>query len=170
MGDGGAGQRHGQTLVLLLVLMSTMSGYHGYRAIGDFIARNEAGLLTHLKPNKGRLPTFYTVRRVVQGLDFNRLGECFYKWARQHTGTAENEWLHVDGKALKGTMSGYSIEKQCFINLVSVYGSRKKLVLGNAPGDNPKQSELPVVRQLIAGLGLGGATFTLDALHCQKKP
>ena len=36
----GAGQRHEQTFILLLVLMSTMSGYTGYRATGDFINRN----------------------------------------------------------------------------------------------------------------------------------
>lgn len=164
-----AGQRHDQTFVLLLVLMATMSGYHGYRAIGDFIARNKVDLLACFKPNKGRLPSFYTVRRVVQELDFGKLSEAFYKWARQHAEIAENEWLHVDGKAIKGTMSNYSIEKQRFVNLVSVYGSRKQLVLGNALVDNSKQSEIPVVRQLITDLGLGGATFTLDALHCQKK-
>lgn len=165
-----AGQRHDKTFILLLVLMSTMSGYHGYRAIGDFITRNELGLLSHFKPKKGRLPTFYTVRRVLQNLDFGQLSRVFYQWAQQHTEIAEDEWLHIDGKALKGTVSDYSIDKQRFINLVSVYSSRKKLVVANALVDNSKQSEIPVVQQLIAGLGLSGATLTLDALHCQKKP
>jgi hypothetical protein len=164
-----AGQRHEQTVILLLVLMSTMSGYHGYRSIGDFITRNRADLLTHLKPKKGRLPTFYTVRRVIQNLDFDMLSGGFYKWARQHTDIAENEWLHVDGKAMKGTMSDYSLERQRFVNLVSVYSSRKKMVLGNAFVDNGKESEIPVVQRLIEDLGLSGVTFTLDALHCQKK-
>ncbi len=35
-----AGRRHGQAFVLLLVLMGTMCGHHGYRSIGDFIARD----------------------------------------------------------------------------------------------------------------------------------
>ncbi len=47
----GAGQRHDQTFVLLLILM-TMSGYTGYRAIGDFIKRNEVPLLEHFQPKK----------------------------------------------------------------------------------------------------------------------
>nr|WP_121196360.1 ISAs1 family transposase [Mucilaginibacter gracilis] len=164
-----AGQRHDQTFVLLLVLMSTMSGYHGYRAIGDFITRNEVDLLASLKPKKNRLPSFYTVRRVIQDLDFDKLSKSFYKWVRQHTDITEQEWLHVDGKAMKGTMSDYSIEKQRFINLVSIYSSRKKLVIGNALVDNSKESEIPVVQKLIADLGLSGTTLTLDALHCQKK-
>ena len=164
-----AGQRHDQTFVLLLLLMGTMSGYHGYRAIGDFIKRNQKELLDSFGPGKGRLPSFYTVRRVVQGLDFKRLSGQFYQWASQYTELSENEWVHVDGKAMKGTMSGYALDKQRFVNLVSLYSSRKQLVVGQAFVDNSKQSEIPVVQQLIAGLGLSGVTFTLDALHCQKK-
>jgi len=164
-----AGQRHGQTFVLLLLLMGTMSGYHGYRSVGDFIKRNESDLLACFKPNKSRLPSFYTVRRVLQNLDFKSLSEVFYKWASQHTGLGNQEWLHIDGKAMKGTMSGYAVEKQRFVNLVSVYNGRVGQVVAQGLVDNSKESEIPVVQQLIAGLGLQGVTFTLDALHCQKK-
>lgn len=168
-GRRAAGRRHEQAFILLLVLMSTMSGYQGYRSIGDFITRNERELLACFKPKKGRLPTFYTVRRVIQHLDFNQLSDSFYRWSQQHIQIQENEWLHVDGKAIKGTMSDYALARQRFVNLVSVYSSRKKLALGSALVDNSKQSEIPVVRQLIEALELSGVTFTLDALHCQKK-
>lgn len=164
-----AGQRHDQTFVLLLVLMSTMSGYHGYRSIGDFIKRNQKDLLNSFKPHKDRLPSFYTVRRVVQDLDFKQLSEGFYHWASQYIELSENEWIHVDGKAIKGSMSDYTLDRQRFVNLVSLYSSRKQIIIGQAFVDNSKQSEIPVVQQLIAGLGLSGVTFTLDALHCQKK-
>jgi hypothetical protein len=164
-----AGQRHDQTFILLLVLMSTMSGYHGYRATGDFITRNAKELLVHFKPYKDRLPSFYTVRRVIQDLDFKSLSENFYQWARQHTDLSENEWLHIDGKAMKGTMSDYTIEKQRFVNLVSLYNGRIGQVIAQGLVDNSKESEIPVVQKLIASLGLQGGTFTLDALHCQKK-
>jgi hypothetical protein len=164
-----AGQRHDQAFILLLVLMGTMGGYHGYRSIGDFIKRNAAALLTCFKPAKGRLPSFYTVRRVVQGLDFKVLSESFYQWAIQHVDLSKNDWLHIDGKAIKGTMSNYDIDKQRFVNLVSLYSSMTGQVLAQGLVDNSKESEIPVVRQLIAKLGLQGVTFTLDALHCQKK-
>lgn len=164
-----AGQRHEQTFVLLLVLMSTMSGYHGYRSIGDFIKRNENELLTCFNPKKGRLPSFYTVRRVIQELDFNSLNESFYKWASQYVVLSKDEWLHLDGKAMKGTMSDYSLAKQRFVSLVRLYNSRMKQVVAHGLVDNSKQSEIPVVKQLIARLGLQDVTFTLDALHCQKK-
>ena len=41
----GAGQRHNHTLILLIVLMSTMSGYYGYRAIGSFVKKNRKSLI-----------------------------------------------------------------------------------------------------------------------------
>lgn len=165
----GAGQRHEQTMILLIVLMSIMSGYIGYRSIGDFIERNKKELLNYFQPKKNRLPTFYTVRRVLQNLDFEALCNQFQQWAKQYISIKPLEWMSIDGKAINGTMTDYGDNKQRFINLVSVYCSKQKLVFGNAQVDNSKESEIPVVRQLIEGLSIEGSTFTLDALHCQKK-
>ncbi len=67
--------------MLLLTLMSTMSGYIGYRATGDFIKRNKAAILEHFKPKKEGLPSFYTVRRVLLGIDFQQVSQQFHKWA-----------------------------------------------------------------------------------------
>ena len=53
----GAGRRHSQELVLLIVLMAVMSGYYGYRSIGDLIERNRTDLLRYLRPPKHRLPS-----------------------------------------------------------------------------------------------------------------
>ena len=165
----GAGQRHDQTFILLIVLMATMSGYRGYRAMGDFVERNKNDLLTHFNPKKGRLPSFDTIRRVVQTLDFDELSRQFHKWSLQYVKIGEDEWISIDGKAIAGTMTDYSDNKQRFINLVSLYCSKQKLVIGNAFVDNAKESEIPAVIKLIEALDMKGVTFTLDALHCQKK-
>jgi hypothetical protein len=164
-----AGMRHNQTIILMIVLMSTMSGYRGYRAIGDFIQKNRKGLLDYLQPLKSRLPSFDTVRRVLQELDFDLLSKQFHQWAIQYVAIGAEEWISIDGKSIQGTMSDYHEEKQRFINLVSLYCSKQNLVIGNGHVDNSKESEIPVVRQLIEALDIEGVTFTLDALHCQKK-
>lgn len=164
-----AGRRHDHTFVLLIVLMSTMSGYIGYRAIGSFIKRNRTDLLKYLQPDKDRLPSFYTVRRVIQNVDFNELSTQFYKWACEYVDIEPGEWVSMDGKAIKGTVYGGRDASQHFVNLVSLYCSRQKLVLGNGRVHNSKESEIPVVQQLIESLDIKDVTFTLDALHCQKK-
>lgn len=165
----GAGQRHEQSLVLLLLLMSIMSGYIGYRATGDFIKRNREALLTDLQPKKNRLPSFDTIRRVVQGIDFSLVSKAFHKWAMQYVRLSEQEWVSIDGKAIGGTVTNGTSSQQHFMSLVSLYCSKQQLVIGNAQVQNSKESEIPVVKQLIEALDLEGVTFTLDALHCQKK-
>jgi DDE_Tnp_1-associated len=165
----GAGQRHEQTFVLLLVVMSTMSGYLGYRAIGDFIKRNKESLLEHLQPKKNRLPSFDTVRRIVQGIDFSLVSEQFYRWASQYVKLSRNEWVSVDGKVIGGTVTNANSSNQQFVSLVSLYCSKQKLVIGNQKVLHKKENEITIVQQLIEALKLEGVTFSLDALHCQKK-
>ena len=163
------GQRHEFRLILLLTLMSIMSGYIGYRAIGDFIKRNQAGLLSVLRPKKGTLPSFDVIREVLIRIDFTEFSKQFHYWARQYVDMSAKEWVSIDGKAIGGTVANSSGIDQDFVSLVSLYCSKKKLVLGNAQVSNGKQSEIPVVQQLVEALHLEGVTFTLDALHCQKK-
>ena len=165
----GAGRRHEQSFVLLLLLMSMMSGYIGYRATGDFIKRNSEALLTNLQPKKNRLPSFDTVRRVIQSIDFSLVSKAFHNWAMQYVRLSEQEWISIDGKAIGGTVTNGTNNQQHFVSLVSLYCSKQQLVIGNAQVLNSKESEIPVVKQLIAALDIEGVTFTLDALHCQKK-
>ena len=165
----GAGQRHEQTFVLVLVVMSTMSGYLGYRAIGDFIKRNKESLLEHLQPKKNRLPSFDTVRRIVQGIDFSLVSKQFYRWASQYVTLSRHEWVSIDGKVIGGTVTNANSSNQQFVSLVSLYCSKQKLVIGNQKVLHKKENEITIVQQLIEALELEGVTFSLDALHCQKK-
>ena len=65
----GAGQRHQQDFVLMIVLFATMSGYIGYRAIGTFIKKHNKDLIELFKPKKNRVPSYSTVRRVLMQLN-----------------------------------------------------------------------------------------------------
>lgn len=163
------GQRHELKLILLITLMSIMSGYIGYRAIGDFMRRNKEDLLDGLKPKKGRLPSFDVVRQVLIHIDFKEVSRQFHQWAKQYINISKNEWISIDGKAIGGTVSGAHSIDQNFVSLVSLYCSKQKLIFGNAQVLNSKESEIPIVKQLIEALDLEGVTFSLDALHCQKK-
>lgn len=163
------GQRHSLELMLLLTLMSIMSGYIGYRAIGDFVKRNKDELLSLLDPPKKRLPSFDAIRDLLIRIDFNEVSQQFRDWAMQYTDIDYAEWMSVDGKAIGGTTINAGKTGQDFVSLVSVYCAKQKVTIGNAEVINSKDHEIPVVKQLIKTLGLEGVTFTLDALHCQKK-
>jgi len=165
----GEGQRHSLPFVLIIVIMATMSGYYGYRAIGDFITRNEKDLIKYFKPKHGRLASYSTVRRVMIGIDYDDLNDKFYNWAKDYVKVAIGDWLSLDGKAIRGTVSNGKTSKQKFLSLISVFCEKSGSVLCVGKINNSKESEIPKVKELIKQLGLKGVVFTIDALHCQKK-
>jgi hypothetical protein len=165
----GAGQRHSLPIVLVLVLMATMSGYFGYRGIGDFITRNRKDLLKYLKPKKDRLPSFSTVRRVMQEIDYEDFTKGFYDWAVEYVEIEKGDWLSLDGKAIRGTVTNGTSSEQNFVSLISVFSEKSGQILSVGKINNSKESEIPKIKELIKQLDLEGVVFTIDALHCQKK-
>ncbi len=162
----GAGRRHPLGVVLLVAIMSVASGMWSYRAMGDFVKANEWELLRLL--GVGRLPSYSTIRRVVQAVDFGRLSHVLSHWRRPELG--EGSWLQLDGKALKATMQDYGEHSQDFVNVVSLFFGQQKAVLQSATFHNKRESEIKVVARMLRETDVKGAILTADALHAQKKP
>jgi hypothetical protein len=163
------GRRHPLWLVLLFVIMGTMSGYIGYRAWGDFVKRHRRTLIEMFGIQKHGVPSYSTIRRVVMGVDFDKLAATFNQWAHQYVDLEASEWCGIDGKSIKGTVQNYDKGCQNFVSIVSVFASKRKLVLGMQKLENKQESEIVTVQNLIAALDIKGAVFSLDSLHCQKK-
>lgn len=162
------GKRHNLSMILIIVLMSTMSQYYGYRGIARFIKKNRAELINQLKPAKDRLPSLATLRRVILGVDFDELSEKFRQWASQMVEIEPDSWISMDGKSLRNTMLDYHKPYQNFVSIVSAYSHASKLVIGMQKHENKKQSEIVTVSHMIDNLGLTGVVFTMDALHSKK--
>lgn len=163
------GQRHPLWLVLLIVLMGTMSGYIGYRGLGDFVSRHHSALIETLKIRKQRLPSYSTIRRVMMGIDFEEFVDLFNKWAAREVEIEKHDWLAIDGKSIRGTVTQSCNQYQNFVSIVSVFSQQKGVVVSLAKLDNAQGSEIQTVQTLIQALQLEGVVFSLDALHCQKK-
>ena len=163
------GLRHPLWLVLLIIIMGMMSGYWGYRQLGRFVERHRRELISRLQIPKSRVPSYSTIRRVMLDLDYEELQLVFNQWSKQYSLIPSSEWISLDGKGLKNTVSNYDNAEQNFINCVSALSHQRKLVLGVKMMENKHESEINVVRDLIELLDLTGVVFTFDALHCQKK-
>lgn len=163
------GRRHQLWLVLLFVIMGTMNGYTGYRAWGDFVKRHRRILINTFQIQKHGVPSYSTIRRIVMGVDFDKLATIFNHWAHSYVDIDEKEWCSIDGKSIRGTVENYEKSCQNFISIVSVFASKRGLVLGMEKLENKKESEIITVQNLIAALDIKGAVFSLDSLHCQKK-
>lgn len=162
----GAGQRHKIDVVLMITIMATMSGYKGYRAIGDFAERYKDELIEYLGVEKKRLPAFATTRRVLMEIDHKEFSEVFEKWMAHYLKKEERQWVSVDGKAIKGTKQKEEDKK--LAHLVSFFSSDSKEVL-RARKTASKSNEIPLVQEMLEAFPLNDMIITLDALHCQTK-
>jgi len=162
----GAGQRHSIDVILMITIMATMSGYTGYRAIGDFAKRYKKELIEYLKVEKDRLPAFATIRRVLMQIDHQKFGDVFEKWMEQYLQKEKKQWVSVDGKAIKGTKQKEEDKK--LAHLVSFFSSDSKEVL-IARKTATKSNEIPLVQEMLSSFPLEDMIITLDALHCQTK-
>lgn len=115
-----------------------------------------------------RLPSDTTFRRILQKLDFQALAQQFEQWANSTFDTEPGEWMAIDGKSIKGTVTEPRTAYQNFISLVSVYSSRTGVVLKSQQFEAKDNCELKVVQTMLEALHLEGVVFTMDALHCQK--
>lgn len=159
------GKRHKMELIVIIVILAIISGYQGYRATGDFIKRNKKELLSYFKPEKERLPSFSTIRRVMNNIHFEELCRIFEKWSKNYIEIKEKEWISLDGKEISGTIPE---EEHKFVNLVSLFAIEKKLVYTMGKVDE-KSNEIPKVQELIENFPAKKVVFRMDALHCQKK-
>lgn len=161
------GRVHELRRVLIIVIMAVMSGYKGLRPMKDFVEKNRRELLELFQPKNDKLPSRKTIGRVLQNVDFEEFTKIFHAWAIRYVKINNKDWLSVDGKVIGGTVD--DIIKQNFINLVSVFASKRKQVIMAGKIKSGKESEIPKVRELIKMLGLEDIIFTIDALHCQTE-
>ena len=162
------GRRYPLWLILLLVVMGTISGCRSYYALEDFGVRHYGAVSKKLGLTVTRLPSDTTFRRILQKLDFQALAEQFRQWANHTIDVQPQEWIAMDGKSIKGTVTDYGTAYQNFVSLVSLYSSQQGVVLASQQFESKQDSELKVVQTMLEALNLEGVVFTLDALHCQK--
>lgn len=156
-------------VILLLVIMGTMSGCQGYRALEAFVERHQAALIELLELPYKRLPSFSTLRRIMVRVDFVALAVAFNAWAAETFPILVLDQLATDGKGIKASVIDYDKSYQDFVNLVSAFSITQGVVVGLAPMRNGQTSEIATVQTLLEQLHFSGVCFSLDALHTQKK-
>jgi hypothetical protein len=164
----GQGRMHRLPTILLIILMATMSGCIGQRATGDFVHRHYDELVGMLHPKNDKLPSYQTIARVMQHVDYTQFTQVFFAWAKTVITIEDKDWMSLDGKGISGTLTATGTAQQQYTNLVSVFTQKTKQVLAQGKVGN-KTNEIPLVVQLIQQLGLTGLVLTADALHAQKQ-
>ena len=74
------GQRHPLWVILVVIVMGNLAGYHGNRPLAEFAQRYGAEIAQLLNVELKSMPSFSTFRRTHIGLDFMALSDAFSQW------------------------------------------------------------------------------------------
>jgi hypothetical protein len=161
------GRRHRLEDVLAIVVMAILSGHQGIRGFARFAAANAGELTGALGLGHGA-PSYRTFHHVLSHLCAAGFARAFQQWAAG--GPPGDGLVALDGKAVRSTVEGGNTPLQDFTAVVSAFGHGSGLVHGMEAYHNGRGGEAAALRELVSRLGLRGATYTVDALHAQKKP
>jgi hypothetical protein len=165
-----AGQRHKLTLCLALFTLAIAAGNKGFLAIGDWINSYKEQLIDLLKPPKGRLPSYSTIRRTLLQIDYEQYSACLARFFDVQPQIGET--IALDGKVLRGSYQIEDDNPNCephpAIMLVSAYIVERGLILEPKEVEC-KTNEIKAIPELIEKLALNGVVFAFDAINTQKK-
>jgi hypothetical protein len=162
------GQRYNSVSILLIIIMGILRSRYGYREIGRFCKLNESTLIEYFGFNNKKVPSHVTIRAFILTADFASIQKAFHKWTQHYVPIEKGEWISIDGKSIRSTVSDCCNEYQNFVSLVSLFSSKREQVLHVEKLENKKGHEGKTVEDLLDILDLKDVIFTLDALHCKK--
>lgn len=167
----GQGKRYGLEYILLFSLLAMLCGAKSYRDIHRFLKEKRKNLNALFGLQWKGVPAHSRIRNIMVSLDGKSLEQAFRHYSRSLAKEDKKQTaiqLAIDGKSLRHSFDHESENKA--LHLLSGFCSRRLLILGHLEVA-AKTNEIPAAQQLIEELGLPeGSVYTLDAMHCQKKP
>lgn len=165
------GQRISLAAFLEMIVLAGMSGHFGINSIKRFIDNNEAYFVERYGLHHG-VPSQGSVFNNLKNIDHAEFHKAVRLWMKQYVPSNQDFWIAIDGKALASTVTDRHGSNQNFKCMVSMFSHDLGVVLNAESMENKKKEngEGEAARNLIAQLEVKGVTFTMDALHCQKKP
>ena len=162
------GKRFSLPAMLEMIVLAGMSGHFGINSISRFIKNNSEFFIDRYNM-KHKVPGKTTIFKFLSTIDYEELNDILVEWLLQYIDRDSNFWVSIDGKALCSTVTNSCDSEQNYKSIVSAFCSELEIVLDSRAMETKKSDEAKLARELIAKLELKGITFTLDALHCQKK-
>jgi len=84
--------------IMLITIISIMSGRYRYREIAAFAEANKEELLKFFGLKRKRLPSHVTFREILKGVNFDDVLNGFNKWASAYVTIESKEWVSIDGR------------------------------------------------------------------------
>jgi len=159
-----ANLKHPLVDVIMLGFCGVLAGCEDFVEIATWGKVHEDFLRTFLELPYG-IPSHDTLTRVFAVLPAATLQAVVLPWLQERRGVP-GEWLHVEGKTLRGTR-GQSRKLQA-LPVVRAWASQTGLTLGQVAVDT-KSNEITAIPELLKLLELHEKLVTLEARGCQKE-
>jgi len=159
-----ANLKHPLVDVMMLGFCGVLAGCEDFVEIATWGKLHEAFLRTFLELPQG-IPSHDTLTRVFAVLPTATLQAVLLPWLQERREVPE-EWIHVDGKTLRGTRC--QSRKLKALHVVSAWAGQTGLTLGQVAVD-AKSNEITAVPELLKLLDLHEKIVTLDAMGCQRE-
>lgn len=167
------GRIYPQWLILSLMTLAKLCGYHAYAEMARFV-RNHPSVLCLLGFTRAELPCDDTFRYTLKRLDPEKLDEALAQWARQELATLQSllgeppsySAYAVDGKSLRGSRD--ELKKQKAVHLLSLVNQRYHTAIAQQQVA-AKRNEISAAKTLFESMSLAGMVITADALLTQKE-
>ena len=170
----GQGKMYPLAPILLFTVLAMLAGARSYRQVHAFMQTHLGRLNSEFGLSLRRAPAYSSVRFILRGLDAAAIERAFRAHAAGLTdapaegaGAGAVAAVAIDGKTLRGSFDAFHDRKAA--HLLSAFAADGQIILAHLAVAE-KSNEIPAAQEMIATLGLTGRLFTLDAMHCQKKP
>ena len=162
------GRRYTLAHLLLFSVLAVLAGATSYRGILVFIGVHRERLNAVFGAGLRRAPAVNTLRALFQALDPAELEAAFRDHARAlHDGVPASgrRVIALDGKTLRRSFD--HLRDRAAAHVLSASAGEAALILAHREVRGAPDG-VPAAQALIGDLGVRGALFTADALHCQK--
>ena len=168
------GKQYSWSLLLTLVSSALASGERSGHGIASWVAEHAAALLVWLHPERDRLPSESTLRRVLRRVDVAALEQRLAQYTCPMAVVAEPQLAIISsqGEILQGqALDGKAVRGACAhgqpTHLVSLVQHSSAITLAQVAVEQ-KRNEISAAPALLQGRAGPGTVTTMDALLTQR--
>ncbi len=149
--------------MIFLALTATLCGAQGWADVERFAHSKREWFLQFVALENG-VPSHDTFGRVFARLDTVEFLSAMHVWVDMFAASLRGQCVAIDGKTLRGSFDRAAGKSA--LHSITAFACDLRVCLRQMSVDD-KSNEIPAVRELLKLMELGGATVTLDAMHCQ---
>lgn len=157
------GKNHDLVEMIFLALTATLCGAQGWADVERFANSKREWFLQFVALEHG-VPSHDTFSRVFARLDTVEFLSAMHAWVDTFAASLRGQCVAIDGKTLRGSFDRAAGKSA--LHSITAFACDLRVCLRQISVD-AKSNEIPAVRELLKLMELGGATVTLDAMHCQ---